>query len=357
MTSAMHKGVESSERDGAILGPFVVPDPRERRRAHVAVLRELEEVRLDDDLRLRPEPDVRVNFRDLWERALLLPQGDEPLEERPPQLFGEAGPDPTDVEERALEVRSEDQRPERVLALAFARSDPADDRVEGRLLLDLDPVLAPLADLIAGLLVLRDDALETPRDDRVVIVDAAALDVVAQHDPIIDLDEIRQDRLALHLGEAHDGFVPDVQDIEHDVRRRKGLREVLDLDLAARPLPLLQFLETGQRPVHDHDLPVEDGGTPRVNGEVRIAGLDVVQAAVLKAESVAHDRERPRAVPLQLEDVVLRVEGSLAALREHRLDDVEVRVEWRHPFNWPSRPRGLPSTRPSDPAWASSRPW
>src|SRR3989441_1429683 len=346
MTSAMHKGVESSERHGAILGPFVVPDPGEGRRAHVAVLRELEEVRLDDDLRFRPESAVRVNPGALRDRASLLLQGDEPLEERPPQLLGEAGPDPADVEERALEVRSEDQRPERVLALAFARGDPADDRVEGRLLLDLDPVLAPLSDLITGLLVFRDDALETARDDRVVVVDPAALDVIAQDDPVVDLDEIRQDRLALHLGEAHDGLVPDVEDIENDVRRGKGLCEILNLDLAARPLPLLEFLETGQRPVHNDDLPVEDRRLPRVDREVRVPRFDIIQAPVLKPKPVAHDGQGPGAIPLQLEDVVLRIEGSLAALREHRLDHVEVRVERRHPFNWPSRPRGLPSTRP-----------
>src|SRR5438552_3134524 len=152
------------------------------------------------------------------------------------------------MEERALEVRSEDQGPERVLSLAFAGRDPADDGVERRLLLDLDPVLAPFTHLVARLLVLGDDALETARDDRVVVIDPAALDVVAQDDPIVDLDQIGQDRLALHLREAHDGLVPDVQDIEHDVRRRKGLRKILDLDLAARPLPLLKFLETGQRP-------------------------------------------------------------------------------------------------------------
>src|SRR2546422_2072440 len=110
MTSALHKGVESSECDGAILGPFVVPDPGERRSAHVAVLREFEEVRLDDDLRLRPEADVRVDLWDLRERALLLPQSDEPLEERAPQLFGEARPDPADVKESPLEVPAEDQR-------------------------------------------------------------------------------------------------------------------------------------------------------------------------------------------------------------------------------------------------------
>src|SRR5439155_3651946 len=166
-------------------------------RAHMTVLRELEEVCLDDDLRFRPEADVCVDLRDLLERTLRLPQGDEPVEERPPQLFGEAGPDPADVEERAFEVGSEDQRPERVLALAFARGDPADDGVERRLLLDLDPVFAPRANPVPRLLVLRDDAFEAARDDRVVVIDPAALDVVAQDDPIVDLDEIRQDRLAL----------------------------------------------------------------------------------------------------------------------------------------------------------------
>ena len=323
----------------------------------MTVLRELEEVGLHDDLGFRPEPDVGIDLRDLGKGTLLLPQDDEPLEERPSQRLGEAGPDPTDMEERAFEVGSEDQRPERVLALAFARGDPADDGVERRLLLDLDPVLAPRANPVPGLLVLRDDAFETARDDRVVVIDPAALDVVAQDDPIVDLDEIRQDRLALHLGEAHDGLVPDVQDIEHDVRRRKGLRKILDLDLAARPLPLLQFLETGQRPVHDDDLPVEDRRLPRVDREVGVPRFDVVETSVLKPQPVAHDCERPRAVPLQLEDMVLRIEGSLAAFREHRLDHVDVRVERRHPLSWPSRPRGSPSTRPSDPASASSRPW
>src|SRR2546428_9030137 len=107
MPSAMHKGVKSCERHGAILGPFVVPDPGEGRRAHVAVLRELEEGRLDDDLRPRPEADGRADLRDLRERALLLPQGARPLEERPARLFGEAGPDPPAMEDPPPEARPE----------------------------------------------------------------------------------------------------------------------------------------------------------------------------------------------------------------------------------------------------------
>src|SRR5207245_7863331 len=189
------------DRDEATLRPLVFPQAGERRRAHVAVFRELEEVCFDDDLGIRPEPDVGIDLRHFGERTLLLPQSAEPFEERPPQLFGETGPDPADVEERALEVRPEDQGPERVLSLAFARGDPADDAVQGRLLLDLDPVLAPPADVVPGLLVLRDDALEAPRDDGAVIIEPAALDVIAQADAIVDLDEIGQDRLALHLGE------------------------------------------------------------------------------------------------------------------------------------------------------------
>src|SRR5438552_10640432 len=350
-------GWRDLERYDAILGPLVVADAGEGWRAHVTVLRELEEVRLDDDLGFRPEANVGIDLRDLGKGTLLLPQDDEPLEERPSQRLGEAGPDPADVEEGAFEVGSEDQRPERVLALAFTRGDPADDGVERRLLLDLDPVFAPFPHLVARLLVLGDDALETAPDDRVVVIDPAALDVVTQDDPIVDLDEIRQDRLALHLGEAHDGLVPDVQDIEHDVRRRKGPRKILDLDLAARPLPLLQFLETGQRPVHDHDLPVEDRRLPRVDREVGVPRLAIIETSVLKPKPVAHDLERPRAVPFQLEDVVLRIEGSLAAVRAHRHDHVDARVERRHPLSWPSWPRGSPSTRPSDPASASSRPW
>src|SRR5207245_10746606 len=84
------------ERHDAVRWPFVLPQASERRRAHVPVLRELEEVRLDDNLRFRPEPDVRVDLRDLRERAFLLPQGGEPLAKRPPQLYRTAGADPAD---------------------------------------------------------------------------------------------------------------------------------------------------------------------------------------------------------------------------------------------------------------------
>src|SRR3989454_9668484 len=357
IASAAHKGVENSrERDDALLRPLVVAHAGERRRAHVTVLRELEEVRLDDNLGFGPEPDMRIDLRDLGERTLLLPQGDEPLEERPSEFFGETGPDAADMEERAFEIGPEDQGPERVRALALARGDPADDAVQSRLLLDLDPVFASLADVVSGLPVLRDDAFEAPRDDRVVVIDPAAFDVVAQDDFVIHLDEIGQDRLALHLGEAHHGLVADVEDVEDDVRRRQGLREMVDLDLAARLLPLLEFLEARQRTVHDHDLPVEDRRFPRVDREVRIPRLDIREATVLKPQAVAHDREGPRPVPFQFEDVILRIERGLAAFREHRLDDVCVRVERRHPLSWPSRPRGSPSTRPSGPVSAGSRP-
>src|SRR5207249_1593067 len=276
IASAAHKGVENSrERDDALLGPLVVAHAGERRRAHVTVLRELEEVRLDDNLGFRPEPDMRIDLRHLGERALLLPQGDEPLEEGRPQLFGETGPDPANVEERAFEIGPEDQGPERVRALALARGDPADDAVQSRLLLDLDPVLAPLADVVPGLLVLRDDALEAPRDDGIVVIDPAAFDVVAQDDFVIHLDEIGQDRLALHLGQAHHGLVADIEDVEHDVRRRQGLCEMVDLDLPARLLPLLEFLKARQRTVHNYDLPVQNRRLPRVDREVRIPRFDV----------------------------------------------------------------------------------
>src|SRR5256886_5519275 len=256
---------------------------------------------------------MRIDPRALRERTLLLPKADEPLEERPSEFFGETGPDAADMEERAFEIGPEDQGPERVRALALARGDPADDAVQSRLLLDLDPVFASLADVVPGLLVLRDDALEAPRDDGIVVIDSAAFDVVAQDDFVIHLDEIGQDRLALHLGEAHHGLVADIEDVEHDVRRRQGLREMVDLDLPARLLPLLQFLETRQRTVHDDDLPVQDRRLPRVDREVRIPRLDIREATVLKPQAVAHDREGPRPVPFQLEDVILRIERGLAA--------------------------------------------
>src|SRR5207245_7426420 len=111
---------------------------------------------------LRPEADMGIDLRDLGERTRVLPQRDQPFEQRPSQLFGEAGPDTADVEQRALEVRPQDQRPERVFALAFAGRDPANDAVQRRLLLDLDPVFAPLADLFTGLLLLPDDARAAP---------------------------------------------------------------------------------------------------------------------------------------------------------------------------------------------------
>src|SRR5256712_10847566 len=337
---------KSRERDDAVFRSLVLPQTGERGRAHVTVLRELEEMRLDDDLRLRPEADMGIDLRDLGERTRVLPQRDEPFEQCPPQFFGEAGPDPADVEEYPFEVGPEDQRPERVFSLALAGRDPANDAVQRRLLLDLDPVFAPLADLVPGLLVLRDDALEASGDDRVVIVDPAALDVVAEDDPIVDLDEIGQQRLPLHLGEAHHGLLADVQDVEDDVRRRERLREVLDVDLSARPFPLLELLETRERAVHDDDLAVQDGVFASADRQVRIAALDVVEPPVLEAVTVPHDGERPRAVPLQLEDMVLRVERRLAAFRKHRLDDVDVRVEGGHPLSWLSRPGGSPSTPP-----------
>src|SRR2546425_367679 len=68
------------ERHGAFLGPLVLPQPRKGRGAHLAVFRELEEVRLDDDLRLCPEPDVRVDLGDFRERAPPLTQREKPFE-------------------------------------------------------------------------------------------------------------------------------------------------------------------------------------------------------------------------------------------------------------------------------------
>src|SRR5712691_3156933 len=98
MATAPLKGVDSSEGDDAVLGPLVFPQPRERRRAHVPVLRELEEMGLDDDDRLRPEADVGVDHGDLGKRTFLLAQREEALEEGAPQRFGEAGADAADVE-------------------------------------------------------------------------------------------------------------------------------------------------------------------------------------------------------------------------------------------------------------------
>src|SRR5207302_7703768 len=93
------------ERDNAVLGPLVLPQPRERRGTHVSVLRELEEMDLRHDLRTRPEPNLGVDLGDLGERTGLLAQGDEPRIERPPEGLGESRADAADVQPDARIVR------------------------------------------------------------------------------------------------------------------------------------------------------------------------------------------------------------------------------------------------------------
>src|SRR5439155_17231928 len=94
----------------------------------------------------------------------------------------EARSDAAHVEQRSFEVGPHDQRTERVLPLALPRCDACNHAIERRLLLDLDPVLAPLPGTVSSILSFRNDPFEAACDDRVVIVDPAGLDVLAEDD-------------------------------------------------------------------------------------------------------------------------------------------------------------------------------
>src|SRR5437660_4060051 len=314
------------ERDNAVLGPLVLPQPRERRGAHVPVLRELEEMDLRHDLRPRPEPDVGVDLGDLGERTGFLAQGDEPRIERPPEELGESRADAADVEQGALIVRAHDQGAERVLPLPLPGRDARDHAVEGRLLLDLDPVLRPFTRRVPRIFSLRDDAFQAAGDDGVVVVDPAGLDVVAEHDPIVLPDDHTKERLPLHLRLAHHILVADVADAQGHVGRGERLNEIVLVDLGAGPLPLLQLLEARLPVPHHDDLAVDDRRLLRPHLEVRVPWLDEGHSAVLEPLALAEEADGPRPVPLELVDVIDGIERRLAALREHRLDQEGLRV-------------------------------
>src|SRR3990170_3766908 len=188
------------ERDRAVPRGLVLPEAREGRRPQVTVLRELQEVDLRDDLGAGPEGHVRVHdLRFLVEGAGSLEPA-EPFVDRPSADLGEPRPPPAEMDETAFLVGPEDEGSERVAPLPLARRDPADDAVEGRLLLDLHPVLAPRPRPLPARLALRDDALPTPREDHVVVVHASGRDDVAQDDMVVDRDEVVEDRLPFEEG-------------------------------------------------------------------------------------------------------------------------------------------------------------
>src|SRR5438094_4544664 len=314
------------------------------------VLRELEEVDLGHNLRPGPEPDVGVDLGDLREGTGLLAQGDEPWIERPPEELGESRADAADVEQLALVVRAHDQGAEGVLPLPFAGRDARDHAVEGRLLLDLDPVLRPFAGRIPRILSFRDDAFQAAPDHGVVVVDPARLDVIAEHDPIVLLEDLAKKGLPLHLRLAHHVLVADVEDVEGDVCCGERLDEIVLMDLGPGTFPLLQLLEARLPVPHHDDLAVEDRGLLRPYLQVRVPRLDERHAAVLEPLPVAEEAYGPRPVPFELVDVIRRIEWRLAALREHRLDQEGVGVR-SHRVPAAPRPRlNSPSRRPSSPS-------
>src|SRR6267143_7102843 len=117
-----------------------------------------------------------------------------------PKRLRKPGPDAADVKERSFVVCAHDEGPERVLPLSLAGRDAGNHTIEGRLLLDLDPILAPLPRAVSGVASLRDDPFEPSREDRVVVVDPTGLDVIAHDDAIVFLQDFLQKGLPLHLG-------------------------------------------------------------------------------------------------------------------------------------------------------------
>ena len=223
-------------------------------------------------------------------------------------------------------VGTEDRGAERVAPPPLPRRDPADHAVEGRFLLDLDPVPPPGPGLVPARRPLRDDPLEAPRKDRVVVVHPAGRDEVAQDDMLVDDDEVLEDRLPLEEGPRLDLPAAHEEDVEHDVRRGRRPRQAVDPDRVAPVLPLSELREARPAGVHDDDLAVEDRVLPRARADLRIPVLDEGEAAVLESLAVPHEGNRTRAVPLQLEDVLLGVERDLAGLREHGLDEEPVGI-------------------------------
>src|SRR3972149_1902100 len=189
------------EGDDTILGRPIVPEPAERRRPEVSFLRELEEPHLDDDLRSRPELDRGIHLRDLGERARTF-ERQEPFEDQPPSQLIESRPDAAQVHELAVVVRAEDQRAEARRPLAETFRDPTHDAVLKLGLLDLDPVLAPLPEMVPRPPALRQNALEASLHDGSEERDALLFDDLAQDDAVVHGERFAQEGVPLLEGKG-----------------------------------------------------------------------------------------------------------------------------------------------------------
>ena len=146
-----------------VIRRFVLAQPQVNRRAQVPVVRPLGELHLGDQLRGHPD-DVFLahprQLRDLGERRGLALEGPQ-LAEQPIDFgVGEPRADVADVRELPAALDGEHERAETARAPALPLRVPRDHELLAAGELDLQPFAAALPDRVAGVGLLRHDALE-----------------------------------------------------------------------------------------------------------------------------------------------------------------------------------------------------
>src|SRR3954452_8714255 len=241
------------------------------------------------------------------------------------RLVGETRSDLPGVAQHAVLHHPDDQRAQPVAAAALARRPAPDHDVLEADVLHLDPAARAAARVVGAVEPLRDHALDALQPRRLQERRALAA-LVARRAPIRALELALLEQLAaLLVGQGHRRMSVEVEQVEDDVRDRRVLHAAPDGRVRGEVHARLEPLEA--RPalvVEGHQLAVEDhpAGAELVGkpAQLGVAGGEVREVAPLQVQmAVVGVEQRPDAVPLHLEAVVLLVARQLTRAGEHWL--------------------------------------
>ena len=275
----------------------------------------LRELDLADERRLDPDDLVPADLRhlrDVGEWSGLALEGPKQRHELVDLVIGEAGAAVADVVELAGAVDPQDERPEPAGPLPPTLGVAGDDELLLLVRLHLEPVPRSPARKVAGVRLLGDDALEA-------LLPRGGVQCLAV------LEGVRQPH-GVRAGRKESGqtLVPRGER-EVEERRPLHLEHVEDV-VDERAGALLHDREARAALVVERaDLPVEDAvGRPNAPLERprdrREALREVVAAPAREARLPAgQSRDRPVAVPLDLEQPAVAAGNVVGERRQHRL--------------------------------------
>src|SRR5262249_16407410 len=178
--------------------------------------------------------------------------------------------------------------------------------------LDLQPERAPLAGDVRGVTMLGHDPLQPTIQASLVQLDALLLDVVRHEQAAPRGDGALEPGPAPVHRRPNEWPAVQVQGVESEVRERRGVDQCCT---ALQPPPERLAIRTTLL-VCDDQLAVEDGPEGYLPGQVVQLGEepgDVAEPAILQANAAVpvNEQQAAEAIPLDLEQVLIRAEGRL----------------------------------------------